>query len=85
MVKRLSLLELNSNCRIMIYLLISFPGIFAYQLKVCHKLSTKLKREVILGSTSLDDPPQFITVSHTNTSHSKIWQTMIYESPFQSK
>jgi syntaxin-binding protein 1 len=31
------------------------------ELKVCHKLSTKLKREVILGSTSLDDPPQFIT------------------------
>ncbi|KAJ0229159.1 SNARE-interacting protein KEULE [Hirschfeldia incana] len=31
------------------------------ELKVCHKLTTKLKREVILGSTSLDDPPQFIT------------------------
>lgn len=60
----------------MIYLLISFPGIFDVQLKVCHKLSTKLKREVILGSTSLDDPPQFITVSHTLTSHSEIWKTM---------
>ncbi|CAH8391599.1 unnamed protein product [Eruca vesicaria subsp. sativa] len=31
------------------------------ELKVCHKLTTKLKREVILGSTSLDDPLQFIT------------------------
>ncbi|AAF79632.1 F5O11.8 [Arabidopsis thaliana] len=59
--KRLSLLEINSHHRIMIYVLISFPGIFDFQLKVCHKLSTKLKREVILGSTSLDDPPQFIT------------------------
>ncbi|XP_051129759.1 SNARE-interacting protein KEULE-like isoform X2 [Andrographis paniculata] len=31
------------------------------ELRVCHKLSTKLKREVVLGSSSLDDPPQFIT------------------------
>lgn len=31
------------------------------ELRVCHKLTTKLKREVVLGSTSLDDPPQFIT------------------------
>ncbi|KAG8374794.1 hypothetical protein BUALT_Bualt10G0032700 [Buddleja alternifolia] len=31
------------------------------ELRVCHKLSTKLKREIILGSSSLDDPPQFIT------------------------
>jgi len=83
--KRLSLLEINSHHRIMIYVLISFPGIFDFQLKVCHKLSTKLKREVILGSTSLDDPPQFITVSLTNTSHSEIWQTMEYESPTKSK
>ncbi|KAL0331383.1 UNVERIFIED_CONTAM: SNARE-interacting protein KEULE [Sesamum angustifolium] len=30
------------------------------QLRVCHKLSLKLKREIILGSSSLDDPPQFI-------------------------
>ncbi|KAG2658215.1 hypothetical protein PVAP13_1KG159500 [Panicum virgatum] len=33
------------------------------ELRVAHKLSSKLKREVILGSSSLDDPPQFITVS----------------------
>ena len=32
------------------------------QLRVCHKLTGKLKREVILGSSSLDDPAQFITV-----------------------
>eukprot|EP00261_Vitis_vinifera_P038715 XP_019079958.1 PREDICTED: SNARE-interacting protein KEULE isoform X3 [Vitis vinifera] len=32
------------------------------ELRVCHKLTEKLKREVVLGSTSLDDPPQFITV-----------------------
>ncbi|XP_010276590.1 PREDICTED: SNARE-interacting protein KEULE [Nelumbo nucifera] len=31
------------------------------ELRVCHKLTAKLKREVILGSSSLDDPPQFIT------------------------
>lgn len=35
----------------------------AFQLRVCHKLTNKLKREVVLGSSSLDDPPQFITVS----------------------
>ena len=32
------------------------------QLRVCHKLTAKLKREVILGSTSLDDPSQYISV-----------------------
>uniref|UniRef100_A0A2P2M8R7 SNARE-interacting protein KEULE-like n=4 Tax=Rhizophora mucronata TaxID=61149 RepID=A0A2P2M8R7_RHIMU len=31
------------------------------ELRVCHKLSSKLQREVVLGSSSLDDPPQFIT------------------------
>nr|CAD1835546.1 unnamed protein product [Ananas comosus var. bracteatus] len=31
------------------------------ELRVVHKLTTKLKREIILGSSSLDDPPQFIT------------------------
>uniref|UniRef100_A0A453NUN1 Uncharacterized protein n=2 Tax=Aegilops tauschii subsp. strangulata TaxID=200361 RepID=A0A453NUN1_AEGTS len=33
------------------------------ELRAAHKLSSKLKREVILGSSSLDDPLQFITVS----------------------
>ncbi|KNA14722.1 hypothetical protein SOVF_105040 [Spinacia oleracea] len=31
------------------------------ELRACHKLTTKLNREVILGSSSIDDPPQFIT------------------------
>jgi syntaxin-binding protein 1 len=31
------------------------------ELRVCHKLTTKLRREIVLGSSSLDDPPQFIT------------------------
>ncbi|XP_073027533.1 protein transport Sec1a-like [Primulina eburnea] len=31
------------------------------ELRVCHKLTTKLKREVVLGTTSMDDPPQYIT------------------------
>ncbi|XP_010546254.1 PREDICTED: SNARE-interacting protein KEULE [Tarenaya hassleriana] len=31
------------------------------ELRICHKLTGKLRREVILGSSSLDDPPQFIT------------------------
>ncbi|KAJ8767662.1 hypothetical protein K2173_018220 [Erythroxylum novogranatense] len=31
------------------------------ELRVCHQLSSKLQREIVLGSTSIDDPPQFIT------------------------
>ncbi|XP_008798533.1 SNARE-interacting protein KEULE [Phoenix dactylifera] len=31
------------------------------ELRAVHKLTSKLKREIILGSSSLDDPPQFIT------------------------
>ncbi|CAI9104644.1 OLC1v1003358C1 [Oldenlandia corymbosa var. corymbosa] len=31
------------------------------ELRVCHKLTTKLRREVVLGSTSFDDPPVYIT------------------------
>ncbi|PKA47665.1 Protein transport Sec1a [Apostasia shenzhenica] len=31
------------------------------ELRVAHKLTGKLRREVVLGSSSLDDPPQFIT------------------------
>ncbi|KAL6210264.1 hypothetical protein ACLB2K_015497 [Fragaria x ananassa] len=31
------------------------------ELRVCHKLTAKLNREVVLGSTSLDDPSTFIT------------------------
>ncbi|XP_022897159.1 SNARE-interacting protein KEULE-like [Olea europaea var. sylvestris] len=31
------------------------------ELRVCHKLTAKLRREIVLGSTSIDDPPQYIT------------------------
>ncbi|KAL9234388.1 hypothetical protein vseg_009267 [Gypsophila vaccaria] len=31
------------------------------EIRVCYKLTTKLRREVILGATSIDDPPQYIT------------------------
>ncbi|EYU30559.1 hypothetical protein MIMGU_mgv1a002638mg [Erythranthe guttata] len=31
------------------------------ELRVCHKLTAKLGREVVLGTTSIDDPPQYIT------------------------
>ncbi|XP_062223365.1 probable protein transport Sec1a isoform X2 [Phragmites australis] len=31
------------------------------ELRAAHNLTSKLKREIILGSSSLDDPPQFIT------------------------
>ncbi|BFG21744.1 hypothetical protein CerSpe_080180 [Prunus speciosa] len=31
------------------------------ELRVCHKLTTKLRREVILGSTSIIESPQYIT------------------------
>ncbi|XP_022874308.1 SNARE-interacting protein KEULE-like [Olea europaea var. sylvestris] len=41
--------------------LISSETIVYPQLRVCHKLTTKLKREIVLGSSSLDDPAQFIT------------------------
>uniref|UniRef100_A0A0E0KNE7 SNARE-interacting protein KEULE n=1 Tax=Oryza punctata TaxID=4537 RepID=A0A0E0KNE7_ORYPU len=33
------------------------------ELRAAHMLSSKLNREIILGSSSLDDPPQFITNS----------------------
>lgn len=31
------------------------------ELRVCHKLTAKLKREIVLGSSSMDDPPVYIT------------------------
>ncbi|KAL3814916.1 hypothetical protein ACJIZ3_016184 [Penstemon smallii] len=31
------------------------------ELRVCHKLTAKLRREVVLGTTSMDDPPQYLT------------------------
>lgn len=47
----------------LIFLMIWFSKNVTFQLRVCHKLTSKLKREVVLGSSSLDDPPQFITVT----------------------
>jgi syntaxin-binding protein 1 len=38
-------------------------NVYFFQLRAAHTLTSKLKREIILGSSSLDDPPQFITVS----------------------
>uniref|UniRef100_A0A0E0G8D1 SNARE-interacting protein KEULE n=1 Tax=Oryza nivara TaxID=4536 RepID=A0A0E0G8D1_ORYNI len=42
------------------------------ELCAAHKLSSKLKREIILGSSSLDDPPQFITESMEKTSEEEL-------------
>ncbi|KAL6007963.1 STXBP unc-18 S1 [Asimina triloba] len=39
------------------------------ELRVIHKLSRKLNREVVLGSSSLDDPPQFITTECLSDFH----------------
>ncbi|XP_014521349.1 SNARE-interacting protein KEULE isoform X1 [Vigna radiata var. radiata] len=39
------------------------------ELRVCHKLTEKLKREIILGSSSIDDPAQFITKLNMMTTH----------------
>ncbi|XP_039690284.1 SNARE-interacting protein KEULE isoform X3 [Medicago truncatula] len=39
------------------------------ELRACHKLTRKLNREIILGSSSLDDPAQFITKLKMLTTH----------------
>ncbi|XAR70405.1 hypothetical protein NMG60_11027249 [Bertholletia excelsa] len=39
------------------------------ELRVCHRMTTKLNREIVLGSSSLDDPPQFITKLKLLTAH----------------
>ncbi|XP_076923705.1 SNARE-interacting protein KEULE-like isoform X2 [Bidens hawaiensis] len=39
------------------------------ELRVCHKLTDKLNREIVLGSSSLEDPPQFITKMKLLTSN----------------
>ncbi|XP_010255632.1 PREDICTED: SNARE-interacting protein KEULE-like isoform X2 [Nelumbo nucifera] len=48
----------NMGQRIFVFII---GGATRSELRVCHKLTTKLKREVILGSSSIDDPPQFIS------------------------
>lgn len=39
------------------------------QLRACYKLTTKLRREIVLGATSIDDPPQYLTVQFSCISH----------------
>ncbi|GLT78337.1 hypothetical protein SLA2020_498760 [Shorea laevis] len=39
------------------------------ELRACHKLTMKLNREVVLGSSSLDDPARFITKVKLLTAH----------------
>ncbi|WVZ82715.1 hypothetical protein U9M48_029947 [Paspalum notatum var. saurae] len=36
------------------------------ELRTVHKLTTKMKREIVLGSSSIDDPPQFISTYFSN-------------------
>lgn len=48
----------NMGQRIFVFII---GGATRSELRVCHKLTAKLRREVILGTTSLDDPPQYIT------------------------
>nr|GFB68624.1 SNARE-interacting protein KEULE-like [Tanacetum cinerariifolium] len=45
------------------YFFFIIGGATRLELRVCHKLTTKLLRKVVLGSSSLDDPQDFITVS----------------------
>ncbi|EOY17268.1 Sec1/munc18-like (SM) proteins superfamily [Theobroma cacao] len=47
------------------------------ELRVCHKLTNKLKREIVLGSSSLDDPSQFVSV--TASSYHKLKQLAAHE------
>ncbi|KAK6804408.1 hypothetical protein RDI58_002192 [Solanum bulbocastanum] len=49
----------NMGQRIFVFII---GGATRSELRVCHKLTAKLRREVVLGTTSLDDPPQYITV-----------------------
>ncbi|KAI3756838.1 hypothetical protein L1987_56661 [Smallanthus sonchifolius] len=49
----------NMGQRIFVFII---GGATRSELRVCHKLTAKLKREVILGSTSIDDPPQYLSV-----------------------
>ncbi|KAJ9556422.1 hypothetical protein OSB04_011036 [Centaurea solstitialis] len=49
----------NMGRRIFVFIV---GGATRSELRVCHKLTSKLKREVVLGSTSIDDPTQYIQV-----------------------
>ncbi|THG00158.1 hypothetical protein TEA_003351 [Camellia sinensis var. sinensis] len=54
------------------------------ELRVCHKLTAKLNREVVLGSSSLDDPPQFITKLKLLTAHELSMDDDLYIKQFQT-
>ncbi|XP_021756264.1 protein transport Sec1a-like [Chenopodium quinoa] len=44
--------------RIFIFIL---GGATRSEIRTCYKLTTKLRREIVLGATSIDDPPKYIT------------------------
>ncbi|GAV60235.1 Sec1 domain-containing protein [Cephalotus follicularis] len=48
----------NLGQRIFVFII---GGATRSELRVCHKLTAKLRREVVLGSSSFDDPPQYLT------------------------
>lgn len=50
-----------------------FDTFCVVQLRVCHKLTEKLDREVILGSSSFLDPQTFLTVWNLFTVHWTRW------------
>ncbi|KAL0907557.1 hypothetical protein M5K25_021973 [Dendrobium thyrsiflorum] len=56
----------NMGQRIFVFII---GGATRSELRVVHKLTSKFNREIILGSTSIDDPAQFITVSQEHLSH----------------
>lgn len=41
----------------------------AGQLRSCYKLTAKLRREVVLGSTSFDDPQEYVSVTNAYSSN----------------
>ncbi|KAJ4825839.1 Protein transport Sec1a [Turnera subulata] len=49
------------------------------ELRVCHKLTSKLRREVILGSSSFDDPPLYVTMRGGKASWQDSWGLSLVE------
>nr|GME17767.1 protein transport Sec1a-like [Ipomoea batatas] len=50
----------NMGQRIFVFIV---GGATRSELRACHKLTTKLRREVVLGTTGMDDPPQYLMVT----------------------
>lgn len=48
----------NMGQRIFVFII---GGATRSELRVCHKLTKRLRREIVLGSSSIEDPPQYIT------------------------